>query len=143
MQRVAHPVTTTTTSKSSAAAYDEWPVEIRALFQALSRPTQFAERRNGKRVDYRIQARLWIHPPRGPRGARGARGATVIELPVYLRDYLDKCISFVSEVPVRQDQKLELELLLSDGTSRRLPCEAVRCRQFRECWFEGLLRVAR
>jgi hypothetical protein len=111
----------------------DWPLEIRALLGALSKPSAAAvrDRRAKPRNHFRALATLWIMQKKCP----------VAAIPVYLRDYAAGAVSFVGQSCFTGEQRVELETRLPDGTLRRVPCTVSRCRQFREGWFEGVLKV--
>jgi hypothetical protein len=113
---------------------EQWPLEIRCLFEALSRPAAVEhERRRGARIPCPMRARLWI--------ARDSGDLKPIE--AYLRDRDDRAVSFVTTVNLSPGQRIELEMFLPDGGSRRVPCRVGRCRQFSNGWFEGVLMASR
>lgn len=119
----------------AAAGDADWPLEVRALFGALGKPSSAAarERRAKPRVDFRALANLWIMQKKRP----------VAAVPVYLRDYVAGAVSFVGQTCFAGAQIVELEVRLGDGSMCRLPCKVTRCRQFRAGWFEGVLTVHR
>jgi hypothetical protein len=112
---------------------DGWPLEVRAVLQALARPAPSGkERRTRSRAESRMEAKLWLNQSNGT--------APVV---VYLRDYDERAVSFITEAMLKSGQIVELEMTMADGKARRVPCQVGRCRQFREGWFEGVLQVAR
>lgn len=123
------------TARDGTAA-GEWPLEIRALLGALSKPSAAVaarDRRAKPRNDFRALGTLWIMQKKRP----------VAAIPIYLRDYAAGAVSFVGQSCFTVQQPVELEARLADGTLRRVPCTVSRCRQFREGWFEGVLKVQR
>lgn len=123
-----------TTETKPAADTGSWPLEVRALFHALTRPAAIPEdRRSRPRAEFRAKAVLRIERQK----------QQTLEVEIYLRDYDDRAVSFVVCDVVPGDRNVELELTGADGGQRRIPCRVGRCRQFREGWFEGVLRMAR
>jgi hypothetical protein len=111
---------------------EEWPMEVRALFAALTRPSQIPrDRRSRPRADCHARALLRVAQ---------ARTATGVE--IYLRDYDDRAVSYVTREMVPVDRNMVLELTDVHGRQRHIVCRVGRCRQFREGWFEGVLHTA-
>jgi hypothetical protein len=109
---------------------EQWPLEVRALFDALSQPVAVQrERRKGKRVKFRVEAQLLIP----------ADKQDPAPLKVYLRDYDDRAVAFLSSQALQIGEPVELELPMSNGAVRRVRCKVGRCRQFLDGWFEGVL----
>jgi hypothetical protein len=123
----------TTKSESSSTPTTTWPLEVRCVIESLCRKAPVSrERRASSRADCRMETRLWI-----------TAGKEAVPVVLYLRDYSENAVSFVTEACLRQGMIAELEMKLSSGKLRRVRCVVSRSRQFRDGWFEGVLQCAR
>lgn len=113
---------------------DDCPIEIRALLDALGKKVFVTQdRRSRERSPYRTRAKVWLSINRdGPNGVE-----------IWIRDHADRVVSFVTRACLPVGNSVELELTLHDGKTRRFRATVGRCRQFRENWFEGMLKVAK
>jgi hypothetical protein len=124
----------TTEPKDIKSPATDWPLEVRCLIQSLARPALVGKDRRAKdRKEHRARVKLFVVSRKQPPAP----------VEVYLRDFVPGAVSFVSETLLETDQLVDLEMTGQDGKPVRVRCKVGRCRQFREGWFEGVLRVTK
>ncbi len=117
----------------------DWPLEVRAVFEALSRPAPVERERRAKaRTPCRGTARVWFLTP-------AQQPSSKTPAPIYLRDFCPGAVSFLTQTWLTPELLVDLEMPAADGACDGAPklvrCRVHRCRQFRGDWFEGVLRV--
>jgi hypothetical protein len=105
-------------------------MEIRALLGSLQTKAYVPSNRRGSpRRTYEVQAILWFKDPTDQ-----PQQATI-----YTRDANDVAVAFLAQQPFRIGQSTVLEIPTDDG-AQRFAGHIRRCRQFRDGWFECLIK---
>ena len=115
----------------AGARVQAWPLEVRALLDSMrkfaSAPKH--ERRRENRRSYQVEGSILYLRNGQSEPARAA---------IYTRDATDKAIAFVTQTMFEAGQVVTLEVPAPEGVSQKLNGRILRCRQFREGWYDGV-----
>lgn len=108
----------------------DWPIEIRALINALRTSVYISDdRRKHRRRPYEVAALLWFKDDR----------KQVSSTPVFTRDATGFSAAFVTQMCLKPGQSVILEVPAPGGADCRLQGHIRRCRQFRDGWFDCVM----
>jgi hypothetical protein len=111
----------------------DWPLEARAatfVLEAAAGDASTLERRNIPRPPCRIEATL--SPADDP--------AALGEVLIYTRDIDRGHLGFICHRELPQGYRVDLHLTIEHAGPLHISATIIRCRQFMEGWYEGVLR---